>query len=425
MFKFLKSIFVTKELVKEEVALINLLTWFNEKAETHFSLSKDVLFDNYGYINAELANINNTVSELAGAQIDDEEKVEARVKQIVLSQRTNFIRAMTVFTRDFSSKVPKDYTYTSAILFCNEANADLDNLSKSTIKSFYTAQHLFHTYVEKIGKSIANLSAYVIKVRAELKNKEVGKLSALKTNIQDLLEKNASKDKLIAALAQKQAEMQELNAQKLLAENKLVELQKSKLYNDYLRVNDETEFAKKNLSASQDEIISFFEPLTRAFKKFAHITVIEQKLIAKYAESPIDALKEDASNTSNKFKILSVLENLEKNIIAGSVELKDKEKEKALARIKEMNKETLKYKLERLEKEESAYKESVRKLSAFPVLKEKSSLEQELAAFKNKLQLAEDELAVLERRKDINYEELQQKIVDGVRDVLSVELQIV
>ncbi len=425
MFKFLKSIFVTKELVKEEVALINMLAWFNEKAEAHFSPSKDVLFDNYGYINAELANINNTVSELAGAQIDDEERIEARVKQIVLSQRTNFIRAMTVFTRNFSSKVPKDYSYATAILFCTEANNDLDSLSRSTIKSFYTAQHLFHTYVEKIGKSIANLSAYVNKVRVELKDKEVGKLSALKINIQDLLEKNASKDKLIAALAQKQAEMQELNAQKSAAENKLVEMQKSKVYNDYLRVNDETEFSKKNLSSIHDEINSFFEPLARAFKKFAHITVIEQKLIAKYAESPIDALKEDANNTNSKFKILSVLENLEKNITAGSVELKDKEKEKALARIKEMNKETLKYKLERLETEESAYKENARKLSAFPVLKEKSSLEHEFASIKNKLKLAEDELTVLERRKDINYEELQQQIVDDVRDVLSVELQIV
>ncbi|MBI2135776.1 hypothetical protein HYU06_01770 [Candidatus Woesearchaeota archaeon] len=425
MFKFLKSIFVTKEITKEEVALINLLTWYNEKADAHFALSKDMLFDNYGYLNAELANINNTVSELASAQIEDEEKVESRIKQIVLSQRTNFIRAMTVFTRDFGSKVPKDFSSNSAILFCNEADTELDNLSKSTIKSFYTAQHLFHTYVEKIGKYIASLSAYVNKVRNELKDKEVEKLLALKTNIQDLLEKNASKDKLIAALGQKQAEIQELETQKLAAENKLIELQKSKVYNDYLRINDETEFAKKNLAAAQDDITSFFEPLARAFKKFAHITVIEQKLIAKYAESPIEALKEDASNTNSKFKILTVLENLEKNIIAGSVELKDKEKEKALSRIKEMNKETLKYKLEKLEKQESAYKENAKKLNAFPVLKGKASLEHELAAVKNKLKFAEDELAVLERRKDINYEELQQKIVDDVRDVLSVELTVI
>jgi len=424
MFKFLKSIFVTKEITKEEVALINLLIWFNEKADAHFASSKDLLFDNYGYLNAELANINNTVSELASAQIDDEEKVEARVKQIVLSQRTNFIRAMTVFTRDFGSKVPKDFTYNSALSFCNEANIELDNLSKSTIKSFYTAQHLFHTYVERIGKSIANLSGYVNKVRNELKAKEAEKLSALKTNIQDLLEKNASKDKLIAALTQKQLELQDLEKQKLQVENKLVDLQKSKVYNDYLRCNDETEFAKKNLAAAQDEITSFFEPLTRAFKKFAHITVIEQKLIAKYAESPIDALKEDASNTNSKFKILSVLENLEKNITAGSVELKDKEKEKALARIKEMNKETLKYKLERLEKEESAHKENARKLLAFPVLKEKATMEHEFASVSNKLKLAQDELIVLERRKDINYEELQQQIVDDVRDVLSIELTV-
>ena len=424
MFKFLKSIFVTKEITKEEVALINLLTWFNEKADLHFASSKDVLFDNYGYINAELANINNTVSELASAQIDDEEKVEARIKQIVLSQRTNFIRAMTVFTRDFGSKVPKDFTYNSALLFCNQANTELDNLSKSTIKSFYTAQHLFHTYVEKIGKSIANLSGYVNKVKNELKAKEAEKLSALKTNIQDLLEKNASKDKLIAALAQKQLELQDLEKQKLQVENKLVDLQKSKVYNDYLRLNDETEFTKKNLAAAQDEITSFFEPLARAFKKFAHITVIEQKLILKYSESPIDALKEDASNTNFKFKILSVLENLEKNITAGSVELKDKEKEKSLARIKEMNRETLKYKLERLEKEESAYRENAKKLTAFPVLKEKASTEHELASVSNKLKIAQEELIVLERRKDINYEELQQQIVDDVRDVLSVELTV-
>lgn len=424
MFKFLKSIFVTKEIIKEDVALINLLTWFNEKTNVHFEQSKNILYDNYGYINAELANINNTVSELAGAQIDDEEKIEARVKQIVLSQRTNFIRAMTVFTRDFGSKVPKDFSYASTLLFCNEANTGLDNLSKSTIKSFYTAQHLFHTYVEKIGKSIANLSAYVNKVRNELKDKEVEKLLALKTNIQDLLEKNASKDKLIAALCQKQAEMQELETQRLTTENKLIELQKSKVYNEYLRVNDETEFARKNLAFIQDEITSFFEPLTRAFKKFAHITIVEHKLITKYAESPIEALKEDANNTNSKFKILSVLENLEKNIIVGSVELKDKEREKALARIKEMNKETLKYKLEKLEKQESAYKENAIKLSAFPVLKEKVSLEHELAAVKNKLKLAEDELVVLERRKDINYEELHQKIVDDIRDVLSVEMNL-
>ena len=417
MLKFLKSIFSPREILKEDVSLQSLLIWYNQKAAEHFSGSKDVLYENYNSIKTEIQEIANEAKQLAFADIEDSDKIEIRVKQIVLGQRSSFVRQITAFAENFLDEIPKDFTMDSAIIFCEQADFLLDELSRSTIKSFHASQHLFHEHVNKIGKNITSVSSAVKSVKQELRNKKADDVKKLRVMVTDLLQKNSSKELLLKTLDDKRREKAEKVKNRNSIMDRIIELQKSKLYNKYIVVNDEAEFAKKELHEAEDSIVILFQPLMKALKKLERITSVDQNIIAKYAETPIDAIKEDKD-----FKILRILENLERNINAGSVELKDKEK--AIARIKEITRSLLTEKSGLLQNREKKYSEIKKKLAGFSVVVEKVRLENELEESRRGVNQAEEEIEALERRASINYYDLQRQVTDGIRDMLYYEVNL-
>jgi hypothetical protein len=419
MLKFLKSIFAPREIVKEDVSLQNLAVWYNDKAVRHFSGSKDLLFEQYHVINATLQEIGNEVKLLATADVSDSDKIEVRVKQIVLGQRSNFVRQMTKFVENFTNNVPKDFSMETAIEFCEQAEFMLDELSKNTMKSFHASQHLFHEHVNKIGKAITEVSNSVKSIRQELREKKSNRIKQLRIMINDLLEKNSSKELLIKALDEKRQEKAEKVKLRNSVMDKIIQLQKSKVYNKFLVANDEVEFANKELHEVEENIVLLFQPLLKALKKFERITVVEQKLIVQYGEDSLQALKED-----NEFKVLRILESLQKNIEAGSVELKEKDKEKALMRIKDITKDVLRQKQDLLSIKQKKYSEAKKKVDLYPVLQEKMKLENELEEARRAVKQAEEEVEALERRSLINYSELQTKVEDEIRDLLYYEVNV-
>jgi len=231
------------------------------------------------------------------------------------------------------------------------------------------------------------------------------------------LQKNSSKELLLKTLDDKRREKAEKVKNRNSIMDRIIELQKSKLYNKYIVVNDEAEFAKKELHEAEDSIVILFQPLMKALKKLERITSVDQNIIAKYAETPIDAIKEDKD-----FKILRILENLERNINAGSVELKDKEK--AIARIKEITRSLLTEKSGLLQNREKKYSEIKKKLAGFSVVVEKVRLENELEESRRGVNQAEEEIEALERRASINYYDLQRQVTDGIRDMLYYEVNL-
>jgi len=83
----------------------------------------------------------------------------------------------------------------------------------------------------------------------------------------------------------------------------------------------------------KSKLFHSFSIIEMALKKFSRMAFENEKIINKYIENPLFLIGDD------ELKIISILKNLEKNIINNQIQLKDKKKEKTLEEIRKMNRE--------------------------------------------------------------------------------------
>jgi hypothetical protein len=324
-----------KKQKSQEISLAKLNEWLRLHTKDRLEILNASIKEIFGQIEETIQNLEQSITLLQNAEITDADKIQPKVKSIVIGHRQNYIRRLTQLIN--AIKQPAEINHLTALEFYEKTQQELDNFSQETTKSYYAAQHLFHKQIDEIAKLIKTLDRHTDKIKKLIEKSSAVEIDHAQQQIdylQKQIEKKALLKKELEILNSRLEKAEESTKQ---AEQKLNELLESREYLELQELNGKLARTQEDILAMETQITHLFSPIERPLRKFSKITLEDENIVQAYSEKPSKALLED-----KELKIVPLLQNMQKSILSGGIELKDKKKEKSLEIIKKLAPEYLK-----------------------------------------------------------------------------------
>ena len=128
MFKFIKSFFKKEKL---SLTLDEIPNWLDYKTKDTSTNLKELLPEKINETKDVINELKNDLVELQEAEIKDEEKIQARVKNIVLSHRKTYIEYLKKLLTNII--LPDGNDSKAALNFYRNTQEEITEFSKSTL----------------------------------------------------------------------------------------------------------------------------------------------------------------------------------------------------------------------------------------------------------------------------------------------------
>jgi flagellar motor protein MotB len=414
---WLKNLFGTKELEKHSITLAEINLWLDSRTKQSILSLNEELKSAFSEIRETLNSLKHEVYCLENAQIKDPDKIQNRVKSVVLGHKTNYIRMLNHFIN--SIEIPDKQDYKSAIDFCYSANSSLDRLGVETIKTFYTVQHLFHSEVEEIAKTLKQFDRNLKEIKIRIEQRNLHLLADAKIKIQELRDEIRKKEELSKNIEECKISLAGYREQFADFTSRLNDLKKSKSYNDFQELSQEKEDIDAKFALLESEIIQIFAPLEHSLKKLQKISLENEDIIAEYIENPLASLIFD-----KELKLLGIMEKLKSGL--GTIEPNEKKREKLAEQAARISKELLGRLLNEHSSLNERKNEIEKQLSANPSLSSIKELEYKIAhvddsAKKLKLKIEEAEKQFFTTETD----KIKKELEDLLRKITNADVAVI
>ena len=168
MFKLFKK----EESKAKSLEISELHNWLDEElAQIDFSKEINAYFENLKTQKEVLTEKNEV---LRTAQVSEKDKVEDRVRSMVVGQKNSFVTEVGRFINNLS--FPEEQTIRVTINFNTELNKTLDELAQKTTKSYQATTHLFFNQVQEVYKSIGEINLQARKFKKKIERKKLDKI---------------------------------------------------------------------------------------------------------------------------------------------------------------------------------------------------------------------------------------------------------
>lgn len=320
--------------IEKELDIEGLKVWLNSDANESLKLfwkDANLKLEN---IADKILKIEESIRILKEVNLSDREGLNQRVKDIIFTNRDNYIRHLEkLFSNLKRERKFKDVN--DIKIFSLLISSELDTFSEKSLKNYHTASTFIGKELGEITKLLQELGS----IGREIQNIDKTKAENIE-GIQRLLEKVEKEKEITNNLKEKEesilSEIDTLN--KKFNELKIKEenikksdkwKEKEQLEKELIKVSEEKELIKQELKG-------LFAPTEKAMQKYSWKEKEKKtkKLILGYLENPVTAFKED-----KEMKILSCLQNIRVELEEGNFE--DKRKEKLLEGIKNLTKEKI------------------------------------------------------------------------------------
>jgi len=416
MFKFLKRLFQEKE-AEETIKTDNLLFWFDNKVNEKLKyLDNDIKLLLDGIENRKNI-LKERIKNLEQAEIKDPEKIESKIKNIVIGHRDNYARALNIFLNELI--LPEDKTAGQATKFNDLLKEKLDSLGKTTAKSYAASQHLFFNEVQEITKALkdmADLSKNFEKVIEKNKLKET---EMIRMMVEMLNKKISEKERIKEALGLKKSNLEELWTNKKKRIDEIDHLEKGEDYQNYLALKEKKESIESQIRENQSKFLQVFAQLERSLRKYEHMAAENLNLIREYLENPIETFFKDKD-----LIFIKILEGIKKNLESG-IDLKESKMEKTIEVINKVTEEDLK-------KIKQAHHQLMDEKSIVSKKIDNSHVYMKLSDLKYRLEHLDTQIADLEQEireleellQKTDLEKIKEAIKEKVFEVFRVKLTI-
>ncbi len=415
MFKFLKRF--KKEKEKITISSDELERWFAAKVAERINDMDGAVQALYGAVEHIRDALREQHRQLSEAKIRDEDKIEARVKSIVLGHRENYCRELSIFLNNI--EIPMETHLDHGMKLNADVKNALDAFAQQTYKSFQATQHLFHREVEAIASSLKELSDTTRGFDELLEKKGIHALDDIRTQLDELKRESAKLDRLQQELRMRKARQDMALKSKEAQINEISTLRESSDFKDYQALLERRTVLVDQCAAIERDIAGLFLELERVLRKYEY-TVLgeEQKLVRAYLHDPKEALKMDST-----LALWPVLVQIRDNV--ASLGLKEEQQQRLAEQLGQHSRE----KLEHIRKQYLALieeRELVRKRiethHTAARLKEK---EYKLTHFEEQVQRFGKEIEQLQGELDaVRVRELGKKVEEEISRALDVELTV-
>ncbi|MBR9683412.1 hypothetical protein GOV03_02630 [Candidatus Woesearchaeota archaeon] len=420
MFGFLKKLFQKEEEVfeVEEVRVEDFNSWldnkiykidFKEEISGFFNQIKDIKWV-----------LGEKITSLETAEMDEKEKerVDEKIKNVVLGHKENYTREMKRFLECLN--IPEGDDLRKSMNFNEALSNSLDELSKKTAKSYQAAQHLFFKPVEEVFKAVGEINLLAKDFDGKLEKKGLKKINEIQEKVRFLQEDKRRRERLEEDLRWKEQKLTRCAEGKEKEEAEIDRLRNNDEYQELVELREEEEQINAEVEENKDEAFLFFSKIGRALRKYEKVTLAVE-VVRDYLEDAVKALLKD-----KELKIVGVLEGLKKGVENGEVELDDKQKEiiaELVIKAKSGYLQGLVKKAEELQKKVNEIKT---KLKGYGIDKLIEEAEYKSEHFEEQTVLMIREIEELKvKLQALGGEKLAEELKEPVKEMLKVEVRLV
>ncbi len=412
---FLEKIFGRKKETKKppetpeniELDLDKAGTWFEDEIS---GFTETINLDAENLIR-QIKNISeNLESSLQSLETkESEDELKGRMKKLAIDNKTSFIKKVKAFNSSISPPDPKDTLLFSE--FCTKIITDINRMTKGMSKNIYFAKMLFAEETNDITAELNSMTRLADEFQKKQDMHKIDQITEVRNLLQEIESLSETQKKGKVKLEQKKQALEILEDEKNKTQKNLQKLEVSEESSRLKQMLKEKDDLNDEISMSRNNIIQIFSPLAKALKKYERfstsLSADDAKILAAYIESPFRALK-----TDTEYTILDrITEETEKLISSGKIDLKDRQKEKALARLNALKDHSL---LNQHLSEHSRLKEQIKNietsLNAIKINRETETTKRKLKDIEGNIEDEEQDIQKIKNTQKDTDETISMKI---------------
>ncbi len=422
MLEFLKKIFQNdeKETKKAaELSLQNLEEWLNEKAKPLMEEVQQQMGEILMAVDEESQKARFNIEVLENAKLQNP-NIPFKAKQYMEGNRKAYIRAVSSFLGKMEIN-NRDYFY--LLDFCRLFDEMINDLNKSTFRSYTILQEFFANETGKIAQNLKNFDAIFGKLKSALNNENMTAVNAARGKIQSLKAKAKQKINLDVDFKSMEADSRLDNDEKNSIMAKIEEFNKSDEHALFLKLNEDKKIKAANFYNDESLILQSFSVLERALRKYSHTAFEHEEIVLEYLKQPIEALASDKN-----LAILEVFKNLEIMLQENRLQVDNRKKEKSLEEIKKLNKEFINQFLKKYFSFKAETEELENRIKASGVSNKFKNFSKELEEINLRIEKDNSELSRLKNEVDraaSSIESLKNEIESDVKLIFGEEIKVI
>ena len=422
MLEFLKRIFQNEE-VKEiklrEIKLQNLEEWANEKSKPLMEELQQQIEEILMKVNEEIQRARFNVEVLENAKLQNP-NIPFKAKQYMEGNRKAYIRAINSFLGHMEIN-NKDYFY--LVDFCKFFDELINDLNKSTLRSYTILLEFFAHETNKIAQNLKNFDNLFKELKSVLNNEKMVAVNKTIEKIQSLKIKTKQKISLDVDFKNIEVSLKLANEEKNSVLAEIERFSKSDEHNNFLKLNEEKKNKAKAFYEDENQVMQSFSVLERALRKYSHIAFEHEEIVLDYLKHPIETLANDKN-----LVILEILKNVGKLLNENKLQIDDKKKEKSLEEIKKLNKEFLEQFLKKYFSLKAEMEDLENKIKATGVIEKLENFNKQLEEVNLRIEKNNEEYNKLENdviKTTNSIENLRNEIGDSVKENFGEEIKVV
>jgi hypothetical protein len=321
MFGFLKKLFAEPPDAEEVVVLDNLESWFKEQSKPLIADADAALSSVRSKIVEELAAMGARVDALRDATLRNPD-IEVREKQFMEGNRKSYLIGLEAFLA--SLRLPEKTEELEAYL--EDFKGALARFTKATVRPYQILQHFFANETGDIAFRIRKLEGLHGELTSLTKDGMAVKIAKVGDAITSLHASRARKLDHEQRLQKFGEQIAGLSKDKKVHSEGIEELRSSVRYQDLLSMKADVAIVTKQLQEHHSTIRQPFSALESALKKYERITLEGGNVISWYLRDAVEGLERDEG-----LQIVQLVATLQKALESGSIELRDKKRDKAMS----------------------------------------------------------------------------------------------
>jgi len=253
--------------------------------------------------------------------------ISIREKQFMSGNRDAYIRSVTAFINGIVIEDDHD----SILTFADFFQKRMQQFAKSTGRAYQILQEFLGNESRALALNIKALDTLIKELKQIIVKKHIDKIIALEQEIKAIDQHKYHSVELSKELNQQTKHHQGLSSKKQERETEIKELKTSE---EYIQHRGTLELKKKYLDKLEEfnkRISLSFSTLAPALKKYERIAFRDTDIVLEYIKEPVKTLIKDTD-----FKITEILDHMRKNIVSGTIELKESKKERVLKEIEKL-----------------------------------------------------------------------------------------
>lgn len=415
---WISNIFKKKEIEKITLNLGDVGSWLDDRTKQTCDKLNAEFADTVFALKELVEDLKSKIKILEDTDVEYGGHIENRVKSVVFGHRTNYIRLLNQFIE--SIDFPEEIEHKAVYDFYSKTFESLNKFSNETIKTFYTVQHLFHKQTEDIAKIMKLFDKKLQSIKLSIEKNNIHLIEQAKNKINELNNEIKKKDDFAKSLDEINQKLAASKQSRIDFTSRLEELKQSRDYLELRNLKIDNNKLEMDINFIESDLIQLFSPLEHALKKYQKIALEDDDLIGKYVDKAPSALILDEN-----LKIIKILLNLKNSVLSGSIELKDKKKEKTIETIDKIDKNVLDGFLTKRKELFDKKKEIEEQINANKILDSVKEIEYKIDHVTNLIVKLKAEIEEKEHLfKIINVENIKKELEDLLRKITNFDVTI-